>query len=121
VKATTNVSGHEGWRAKALDWLFSQGVSTVLLFTVIGGVYRGVPQWIDQQTQATNLQNKQFSEALKVQQETADRILNTQRETSAALLTQQREDNARAMTTMVDSFTRAVDRLTDRVEGNKGG
>ena len=36
-----------GWRAKAAEWLFSQGVSTVLLALILLGIYRAVNYAMD--------------------------------------------------------------------------
>jgi hypothetical protein len=33
----------KSWRDMAFRWLFSQGVSTILLFAILGGVWYGLP------------------------------------------------------------------------------
>lgn len=93
-ESTTN------WKSKALNWLFSQGVSTVLLFAILGGVYRGVPLWISQQTEATAIQRRDFTETLDIQRENFEKIL-----------VEQRHDHKEAVASMVDQFTRTVERM----------
>jgi hypothetical protein len=31
------------WKARSLDWMFQQGVSTILLLLLVFGLYQGIP------------------------------------------------------------------------------
>lgn len=56
-----------GLKELAIRWLFSQGVSTVLLFAILIGMYYRYPQLIEQQETERKGTREDFKMALKEQ------------------------------------------------------
>ena len=40
-----NGNGRKAWKDRASEWLFQQGVSTVLLFGIVICLWYGIPWW----------------------------------------------------------------------------
>ena len=54
-----------GWWDLLAKWLFSQGVSTVLLFAICLGIYVGVPRWLEIVNEGYVRQHNAFDAQLK--------------------------------------------------------
>ena len=70
-------SGEKSWRDRGADWLFQQGVSTVLLVLIVVGAWYGIPTWIDKIETGHRSERQDYLSAVKEQQVTFNDALKT--------------------------------------------
>lgn len=82
------------WKAKAVAWLASQGVSTVLLFAILVGVHQSWPGVMDQWRAGYDQNAKQLESAAEKYAKTVDVVMSQWREDRSLILEMIRSNTA---------------------------